>query len=184
MDTTPDSDESFGDAQSEHLAEQLGDGVLMTTPEPSKGRVVRALVGRHDPKGHIFDQPWLDEPRGPLAEAVRVEQHTDHERGVVGGSAATVLPVARIEARQIHLGDDVHDEPGQVALGQPVRNRRRHQEHLVAVSMTPVGLQSFVLSKPGHEVPRLADVVSRADDGRAGCVGLAVWGWLCRAGRI
>ena len=110
----------------------------MTTSEPGQGRVIWALVGRDNPERHIFDQTPLDPSGRSFANPVGVEQHAHHEGRVVGGAATTVLPIAGIEARQVELGQHVHQEPRQMALGQPVCNRRRQQEHLVPVGMTHV----------------------------------------------
>src|SRR6266702_4463476 len=64
----------------------------------------------------------FDLPRGAHADAVAIQQHAEQELGIIGGvpvpvPVVTVGPVERVD---VQLVDHVEDEPGQVALGQPV----------------------------------------------------------------
>jgi hypothetical protein len=47
--------------------------------------------------------------------------------------AMPVSAVRPIERREVELVDDVQDEPGEVAVGQPVAQVRRQQEGLLAL---------------------------------------------------
>jgi len=82
----------------------------------------------------------FDLPRGAHADAVAIQQHAEQELGIVGGvpvpvPVVTVGPVERVE---VQLVDHVEDEPGQVALGQPVAEVGGQQEGLVAVAAQEV----------------------------------------------
>ncbi|HZD00637.1 MAG TPA: hypothetical protein VFA46_10735 [Actinomycetes bacterium] len=57
---------------------------------------------------------------GAHAQAVAVQQHAQQGLGVVGGMAVPVVAVGQVERVEVELVDDVEDEPGEVALGEPV----------------------------------------------------------------
>ena len=46
--------------------------------------------------------------------------------------------IARIESAEIHLRDGVEHRPDQVILRHPLAQRRRHQQHLIAVTANEV----------------------------------------------
>jgi hypothetical protein len=52
--------------------------------------------------------------------------------------AVPVSPIGAQEGFQVELVDDVQDEPGEVAFGQPVAQVGREQEGLVAVAAKEV----------------------------------------------
>jgi hypothetical protein len=52
--------------------------------------------------------------------------------------AMPVSPIATQERRQVELVDDVQDEPGEVAFGEPLAQVGRQQEGLVAVAAKEV----------------------------------------------
>ena len=53
-------------------------------------------------------------------------------------AAVAVPTVSGVERRQIHAGDRVEHEPREVILGQPVAQRRRHQQHLIPITRQEV----------------------------------------------
>jgi hypothetical protein len=50
----------------------------MAAPEPSQRGVIRLLVRRDHPIGHVLDQTPLDPPRGPFTSAVGIDQDREH----------------------------------------------------------------------------------------------------------
>lgn len=76
------------------------------------------------------------EERTPLT--VAVQQHAQQELGVVGGMAVPVIAVRPVQGAKVELVDDLGDEPGEVAVGQPVAQVRGEQERLVAVGTQEV----------------------------------------------
>jgi hypothetical protein len=93
--------------------------------EPGDGHVVGRLVGGQHAKGDVLLAAALDLPGGAHAQAVAVQQHAEQELGVIGGAAMPVVAVRQVEALKVELVDDVQDEPGEVAFGQPVAQVRR-----------------------------------------------------------
>jgi hypothetical protein len=83
----------------EDLTEQSRDRLLMSGAEPSDGRVVGLLVGRHHPERHILDQTPFDLSAGPLADRVGVDQQPEHHRWVVRNPTATIEAVTGAERR-------------------------------------------------------------------------------------
>jgi len=102
--------------------------------KPREGRMVRALLGGQHPKGDVFLAGALDHPRGPDPARVGVEQQRDHHRRVIRRPAAPVDAIGRIERLQIHLGDSVDHEPGEVPRRQPLADVGWHQERLLAIT--------------------------------------------------
>jgi hypothetical protein len=52
--------------------------------------------------------------------------------------AVPVIAVGSVERLKVELVDHVEDEPGEVALGEPVAQVRRQEEGLVAVAAQEV----------------------------------------------
>ena len=59
--------------------------------------------------------------------------------------AVPVVAVGSVEGCQVDLVDHVEDEPGQVAVGEPVAQVWREQEGLVAVAAQEVVGHSLIL---------------------------------------
>jgi hypothetical protein len=129
-----DLDHAGGGAQFQRLHEEAGQGLLVADAEARDGRVVGGLVGGKDPKGDVFLAAPFELAGGAHPKAVAVQQHAQQQLGVVGGVAVAVVAVGPGEGGQVELVDDVQDEPGEVALGEPVAQVRGQQEGLVAVA--------------------------------------------------
>jgi hypothetical protein len=115
-----DLDHASGRAQLERGDQEAGQGLLVADAEARNGHMVRELVGGKDPEGDVLVAASLDLPGGAHADAVRVEQHAEQGFGVVGGMAVPVIAVGSVERGEVELVDHVQDEPGEVALGEPV----------------------------------------------------------------
>jgi hypothetical protein len=63
----------------------------VTVAEPGKGGVVEELVRTHDPESDVLDEPALDASRRAFSDAVRIDEHGQHEGRIVGSTAAAVL---------------------------------------------------------------------------------------------
>src|SRR5262249_42610400 len=59
-------------------------------------------------------------------------------RRLVGRAAVPVGAIGAVEGRQVHLLHGAQDRPCQVVLGQPFPEARRHQQHLLAVTLDEV----------------------------------------------
>ena len=112
-------------AEREHLAEQVGQGVLVTLAKARDRGVIRSLVGGDHAVGDILNTLALDHPRGALSLAVGVEQQRDHHRRLVRRAAVAVAAIGGVERQQIHLLRRRQHEPRQVILRQPVPQVRR-----------------------------------------------------------
>ncbi len=115
------------------LGEQVGQGVEVTAAEPGDRAEVRGLVGGQEPERDVVGALALDRPRGADAGGVAVDQQAHHESGVVGRVAPLLGVVGQDRGEVECLVDQVRDEPGEVALGQPVVQGRRQQQDLVRV---------------------------------------------------
>jgi hypothetical protein len=100
--------------------------------------VVEELVRTHDPESDVLDEPALDASRRTFPDAVGVDEHREHQGRVVGSTAAAVLAVLGIERRKVELGHHVEHEEGEVVLREPVSDRGRQQEQLIAIGLTKV----------------------------------------------
>ncbi len=58
--------------------------------------------------------------------------------GLEGGLADAVGPIGGVEGGQVELIDGVEEEVGQVIRWQPILERRRHEEELVAIGADEV----------------------------------------------
>ena len=114
----------------------------MTLAEEGERGVIEALVCRDDPESDVFHQSARDPSRGVLADAVGVDEHGEHEGGVIGDATATVLAVFAIERREIELGHHVENEEGEVIVRQSISNRERQQEELVPVHLAQIDRQA------------------------------------------
>ncbi len=123
----------------------------MTLAEEGERGVIEALVCRDDPESDVFHQSARDPSRGVLADAVGVDEHGEHEGGVIGDATATVLAVFAIERREIELGHHVENEEGEVIVRQSISNRERQQEELVPVHLAQIDRQA-----PSFRAPRNA----------------------------
>jgi hypothetical protein len=106
--------------------------------EAGDGHVVGRLVAGKHPEGQVVDAAPFDLPGGAHPDGVGVEEHPQQRLGVVGGVAMPVSPVGAQERLQVELLGDVEDEPGEVAVGEPVTQVGREQEGLVAVAAQEV----------------------------------------------
>jgi hypothetical protein len=134
----PQADQACCRAQPQGGDQQLGQGSLVADAEPGDGHVVRRAVAGQHPEREVLLATPLDLPRRAHADRVGVQQHAKQRLGVVGGVAVPVGAVGTQERLQVELVDHVEDEPGQVALGQPVAQVGRQQERLVAAAAQEV----------------------------------------------
>ena len=82
----------------------------------------------------------------------------------------TVGAIRAIERAQIQLADRIEDCPGEVALGQPLQQRRRQQERLITISLDEV------LGHGGHPLkPAGRRLFLTATKGRSGTLGRPPW---------
>jgi hypothetical protein len=88
--------------------------------EPRDGHVVGELVAGQDPEGEVLVAVPLDLSGGAHPDRVGIQQDAEQGLGVVGGVAVPVSPIAAQEWVEVELVDHVEDEPGEVAVGQPV----------------------------------------------------------------
>ncbi len=95
---------------------------------PEVGLVPR----RQEAERHAVRKLPGDLARGVDPGAIPVEQHLDHHLRMVGW-VAPILRVRLLNRRQVQRVHHVADKPGQVILGHPVRQRRRHQQQLIRV---------------------------------------------------
>jgi hypothetical protein len=109
-----------GRAQPQGLHEEPGQGLLVAGAEAGDGHVVGELVGGQDPEGEVLAAAAFELPGGAHADAVAIQQHAEQGLGVVGGVAVPVGAMLPVERGEVELVDDVEDEPGEVALGEPV----------------------------------------------------------------
>jgi hypothetical protein len=86
--------------------------------------VVRRLVGGQHPEGDVLLAASFELAGGAYPQAVAVQQHAQQGLGVVGGVAVPVVAVLAVEGLKVELVDHVEDEPGEVALGEPVAQVR------------------------------------------------------------
>jgi len=79
--------------------------------------------------------------------------------------ATTGLPRASSSASaQVHLVNSRHHEPHEVILGQPVTKTRRHQQHLLTITLNEVlGHARIVLNPPDSTPPLYATATARSD---------------------
>jgi hypothetical protein len=73
---------------------------------------------------------------------------------VITGPAAAVLAVRRHEGGKVELLDGIEDEPREVVLRQPLRNRRGHEIQLVTLHFSQI---------------RHDQIVARAIQGKVDC---------------
>ena len=80
---------AFG-AEAEHLAEEIGQRLLVADPEAGDGGVVGGLVGGDHPEGDVLAAAALDLAGASLADAVGIGEQADHHLRLVGGGAVPV----------------------------------------------------------------------------------------------
>jgi hypothetical protein len=97
-------------------------------------RVIGREVRSDDPRSDVLDTAPLDLPRRAHPDRIAEHQQRHHQRRIVRRTALPVSAIGAIERRQIKLADDIEHEPRQVLGRQPVTNRRRKQELLLAIS--------------------------------------------------
>jgi hypothetical protein len=103
---------------------------MITTKSSDACEVRMALAGDHAERNVLIGRA-CDAPRGEDAGAVTVEEQRDHEVGRVGARAAGIFALRRsMELAEVELRNDIQDEVGEVAVGQPVRWRRRKKMRL------------------------------------------------------
>jgi hypothetical protein len=116
----PDPDHAGGGAQLQRRHQEPSQGLLVASAEARDGDVVGGLVGGQHPEGDVLGQAPFELPGGAHADAVGVQQHAQQQLGVVGGMAVPVVAVGQVERCQVELVDHLEDEPGEVAVGEPV----------------------------------------------------------------
>jgi hypothetical protein len=129
-----DLDHASGSAQLQRGDQEAGQRLLVAGAEPGDGDVVGGLVGGQDAEGDVLLAAAFDLAGGAHPQAVAIQQHAEQGLGVVGGVAVPVVAVLPVERVEVELVCDVEDEPGEVALGEPVAQVRGQEEGLVAVA--------------------------------------------------
>jgi hypothetical protein len=61
-----------------------------------------------------------------------------HHLRVIRRATLTIRPIRPVERVQVHLLDRAQHRPDEVILRQPIRQRRRQQHHLAAVTRDEV----------------------------------------------
>ena len=144
-------------AERQHVAEQAGQRRLVTLAKARDRAVIRPLVRGDHPERHIVDTGPLDHPRRTPPHGIRVKQQRHHHRRIVRRPPVPVLPVSRIERRQVHLRHGVDHKPRQMAVRQPLAQARRQQQLLLTVTRNEVlGHHRIVLTGP-DDTPRLCN---------------------------
>jgi hypothetical protein len=143
-----DLDQAAARAQRQHLAEQLGDRLLVAHPEARDRRAIGRPTGADHPKRHVVVAATLDRPRRAHPDRVGVDEQRHHHRRIVRRPAPPVVAITGLERRQLHLGDRVEHEPRQVLLGRPLAQARRQQQLLLAVTRDEVLHRRIVLNRP------------------------------------
>jgi len=100
--------------------------------------VIGGLVGGDEADRDVFDQADLDLARRSRARGIGVDQKRHHHLGVVGGATPAIGSAPRVERGQIEHVDHLDDEAGEVTLGEPLVDARRHQESLLSVARDEV----------------------------------------------
>jgi hypothetical protein len=92
--------------------------------EPRDRHMIGELVGGKDAEDDVFVAAAFELPRGPDPHAVAIQEHAEQGLGVVGRVPLAVVAVGSVEGFEVDLADDVEDEPGEVAGGEPVAQVR------------------------------------------------------------
>ena len=119
--STAHLDEPRVGAEAEHLAEEIGEGLLVAGAEAGDRRVVGDLVGADHPEGDVLAAAALDPARCALADRVGVGEQRQHHLRLVGGAAVAVGAVGGVERLEVELVDRLDHEPGEVVLGSQSR---------------------------------------------------------------
>jgi hypothetical protein len=133
-------------------------------PEPGDSHMIGLGVAVQDPEGDVFVAAALDLAGGTDPGAVGIQQHRQQHPRRIGRSAVPVSPIGRQE--QTQLVDHVQNEPGQVALGEPVADIGWEQKRLVTVAGTEVVRPWPILR---HQLALLPDPAVHAAAFAAGC---------------
>ena len=116
----------------------------MAAAELRDRRVIGHLHRGDDLERHITTTAALDLPRGAQPDAVGVEQQANHHHPrVIRRAALPVRAIRPIKPIEIHLLDRAQHRPHEMILRQPIRQRRRQQQHPSAVA------RDEVLTHPG-----------------------------------
>ncbi len=98
--------------------------------------VIRMLVSRQIAERHVLVGRPLDPPRTRHPSRVAINQHPHHHPRIIGRQPAPVSRlVGRIHRRQIQRLHHVRYKPRQMALGQPILQRRRQQIGLIEIAV-------------------------------------------------
>jgi hypothetical protein len=119
-------------AQPQRGDQEPGQRLLVAGAEARDRHLVGGLVAGQHPEGEILVATPFDLPRGAHPGGVAIQEHAQQHLRTIGGMPVAVGPVHLVKRREIELVDNVDDEPGEVALGQPVAQVGRQQEPLVA----------------------------------------------------
>ena len=145
----PDAHQTRLGAQPQHAPEQTRQCRLMPAAKPRDRRVIRLLIRRDHPISNVLNAPELDPARGLLPLRIRIQQQPHHQPRIERRPPKTVRPIRLIERRQIQLLDRRQQEPRKVIRRQPIRQRRRHQQHLIPVNRNEVPSHpAIVLTRP------------------------------------
>lgn len=107
----------------------------MAFAEPGNGPEIREPLRREPAERHHIGASPLDLAGGPDPGAVPVEQDPQHQPRIVRRLALR-LPEGGVEGLQVEFVlHQLGNEPGQVALGQPLIQGRRHQHHRVRLKV-------------------------------------------------
>src|SRR5271167_3776737 len=102
----------------------------MELAEIRDGAEVRQVARRQYAKPYVLAQTPLDAPRAEHPHAIPIHQHLGHHPRIVGRLPALLVPIRRIQRRQVQMVDHIADEVDQMILGQPFTQARRKQKPL------------------------------------------------------
>jgi hypothetical protein len=134
----------------------------MLCAKPVDRHMVRGEIGADHPISHVLPALPLDPPRGPLPPAIRVQDQRHHHRRVIRRATPPIRSIPRIKHRQVHLRDHIQQTPRQMPFGQPLLQRRRHQESLLTIN------SNEVLGHARNRLPRPGQTFMKQPPRRAG----------------
>jgi len=131
-------------ADGERLREQLGERLQVAAAEAGDRTVVGVLIDAEEAHRDIVVGALLQLARGGSAGRIAVQQKLQHQARVVGREAPLLL-VGGVDRREVEpVLDEVGDEAGEMAVGDPVLDRRGKQQQLIGV----VGTERLVDTNP------------------------------------
>jgi hypothetical protein len=128
----PKVDKARLTAQPQNLHKYLVDRLLMATPEPGDGTMIRNHIARKPPKRQLLRAGLGDLSGRSDTLRVSIYQDCQHHGWIVRGPS--LYAIRAMERPQIHLADAVPNEAHHVILRNPLIHRRREQQQLFPIS--------------------------------------------------